>query len=182
MVARLRMVAVLGGLGALSWSAGCSEALSLLNPEFLTALGAGEQVASVPGDAPALLVAVENRTNRLVRAWVSYRTEDSGVEQVGYLVETGERTAQALICPIDEVTLGDVSDVTAIGAEIVLDNSAGQEAIAPFIEVEPFGVVMKDGINYNCGDSITFVVQASGATRSGYQIFAFIERSGGGEG
>ena len=45
------------------------------------------------------------------------------------------------------------------------------------IEVEPFGVLLRNGANYDCGDGVTFAVTNSGATLSGYQVFAFIERA-----
>jgi hypothetical protein len=173
---RLMVVAMVLSVG-LSMG-GCFSPASYLNPDFLSALGAGSQVASIPGDAPALLVSLENRTDRMVRAMLSYRLPDVGVETVTYTIAAGESTAQALICPVEEITLGDVSDANVIGAEIVLDTGVGYEALAPVIEVEPFGVVMKDGVNYDCGDAIQFTVQASGVTRSGYQIFAYIQRTG----
>ncbi|GAF86848.1 unnamed protein product, partial [marine sediment metagenome] len=47
-----------------------------------------------------------------------------------------------------------------------------------YIEVEPFGVLLQEGINYDCGDVITFTILPSSATLSGYQSFAFIRRSG----
>ena len=177
MLARIRMVAVVAGLTGGLLLAGCTSALSLFDPAFLTALGLGSQVAGVPGDAPSLLVAVENNTDQILEAVVSYRTEDSGVITYSTRVAPGERTAQALICPIDELTMGDVSDITAIGALIRLGNG---DSVDPYIEVEPLGVVLKDSVNYNCGDAITFSVQTSGASRSGYRIFAYIQRAGGG--
>jgi hypothetical protein len=35
-----------------------------------------------------------------------------------------------------------------------------------------------EGINYDCGDGVTFAVQSSGTSSSGYQTFAYIRRSG----
>lgn len=175
---RMWLVSVIGAAAVGLLLAACIGPTDLLAPDFLSALGATPQVASLPGDAPALLVAVENRADRLVRATVSYRTGDEGVEVVNYRVEPAGRTAQALICPIKEITMGDVSDTRAIGAEVVLTSGQGQDDIAPFIEVEPFGVLMKEGINYDCGDEVTFAIQLSSATSSGYQIFAYIRRAG----
>ena len=84
MLVRCRLAAIAGGLGLSPWLAGCTTAMNLFDQDFLAALGAGARVASVPGDAPALLVAVENHTDRLIRAMVSYRTEETGVETVTY--------------------------------------------------------------------------------------------------
>lgn len=176
MPTRIRMLGAVGGLGLMLLLAGCSTALSLFDAEFLAALGMGARVANVPGDAPALLVAVENRTDRLIEVVVSYRLQEGAVESFSASVEPGEQTAQALICPIEEVTLGDVSDTNAVGALVFLGNSTAD----PYIEVEPLGVVLKDGVNYDCGDAITFAVQRSGATESGFRVFAYIQRAGGG--
>jgi hypothetical protein len=179
MVVRIRVLAVVLGLASLGL-AGCGSALSLFDPSFLADLGAGQQIASVPGDAPTLLVTVENETSHPVLASLSYRTQSTGVELIQYQVESGRTSSQALICPVEEITLGDVADPKAVGALVLLTGTAGFNAAAPYVEVEPFGVVMKKDINYDCGDAITFAVVPSSATRSGYQIFAYIERSGRG--
>jgi hypothetical protein len=50
----------------------------------------------------------------------------------------------------------------------------------PYIDVEPFGIVLQEGLNYECGDAITFSVQRSTETLSGYQIFAYIRSAEGG--
>ena len=152
MLARIRLAAAVGGLVASLWLIGCTGALQgLFAEEFLGAIGGGSSVASVPGDAPALLVAVENRTDRIVEADLSYRSEGTGVETVGYLVSPGDSTAQALICPIEELTLGDVADSSAVGARVRLGDGGEYD---PYIEVEPFGVIMREGSNFDCGDSI----------------------------
>jgi hypothetical protein len=179
MLRHIHVAAVLGGLAASLVPAGCTSALNLFDPEFLTTIGAAKSVASLPGDAPTLLVAVENLTDKRVRTEVSYRTKGAGTERFSSSVEPGQRTAQALICPIEEITMGDLSNPKAVGASIVLDNGTGSDA-APIIEVEPFGVILKDQVNYNCGDAITFAVQPSSATRSGYRIFAYFQRGNGG--
>ena len=179
MFRHVHAVAVLGVLAASLLSGGCGSALNLFQPEFLTALGVSQSVATLPGDAPTLLVAIENHTDKRVRTQVSYRTQSTGVEQYFSSVEPGQRTAQALICPIQEITMGDLSDTKAVGAQIVLDNGTGSD-IAPVIDVEPFGVILKTGVNYDCGDSITFAVESSNATLSGYRIFAFFQRGNGG--
>jgi hypothetical protein len=73
------------------------------------------------------------------------------------------------------MTLGDVGNLDATGAIVRL---GGGTADDPYIEVEPFGVLLQEGINYDCGDVITFTILPSSATLSGYQSFAFIRRSG----
>jgi len=173
-----RTSATTGLLVAACLLAGCAAVGSLFNPEFLTALSGSSQAASLPGDAPALVVAVENATNRPAEALVSYRTTAEGVDSFWATVEPYSKTAQALACPVEEITLGLLSDPGEPGVYIRLGGGTVND---PYIEVEPFGVILKDGINYDCGDSLTFRVQPSGATRSGYQTYVYIRRASEGE-
>ena len=174
MLMRIRVITVLVTLVASLLLSGCTAVQGLFDEQFLSALGAGTGVASLPGDAPALLVAVENGTDRVVVAVVSYRGSSGETRSFTTLVEPFEQTAQALVCPIEEITLGDVSNGNAIGAVVRLGNGTAAD---PFIEVEPFGVLLQEGVNYDCGDGLTFSVQPSTATLSGYQTFVSIRHA-----
>lgn len=171
-ISRRWMAAVLivAGVGL----SGCAGLATLLDPEFLNAIGLGTQAASLPGEAPAVLVAVENRTSRTIEAFLSYRASADTVRSYTVVVEPGERTATALVCPVTEITLGDVGDLTRVGAIVRLGVGNAED---PIIEVEPFGVLLRETANYNCGDSLTFAVIASGQTRSGFQTIAFVQRT-----
>ncbi len=164
-------------LGVALLLGGCVSVTEFLNEDFLADLGLQGQVASLPGDAPALLVAIENATSRWVEVIVAYRESGSSSKSYTAVVAPNARTAQMLVCPIEEITLGDLSNPRAIGAVVRLGSGSPTDA---FIEVEPFGAVLRDGVNYDCGDGLTFVVQRSGATLSGYQTFAYIQRAGDG--
>jgi len=157
---------------------GCGTIEALFTQQFLDATLGGRQVASLPGDAPALLVGVQNGTDRVVEAAITYRTitssGQSATETYTVVLAPFDHTLQALICPIEEITLGDLSNLDAPGAIIRLGSGTAAD---PYIEVEPFGVVLKEEINYDCGDSLTFVVQPSGAAPSGYQTFVYIRRA-----
>lgn len=148
---------------------GCSPA-DFLNEQFLASIVGGSAV-TLPGNAPTLLVAVENHTNRPAAIQVAYRDSNNALRQYTAGVEPGQRTAKALMCPVSEITVGDLSDPSATGAWIQMAGGG------VFIEVEPFGVPLKVEQNYDCGDGITFVVQPSGATKSGYQLFAYIQHA-----
>ena len=50
-------------------------------------------------------------------------------------------------------------------------------AAIPYIDVEAFGVLLREGVNYDCGDSLLFVVEPSGVTRSGYETIAYFRRA-----
>jgi hypothetical protein len=97
---------------------------------------------------------------------VTQRTDD---------LAPGAKSGATFICPVEEITLGDVSDLTAIGAVVRIGSGGGSD---PVIEVDPFGVLLREGANYDCGDRVTFRVVESDVSLSGFQIIAFIERSG----
>lgn len=160
--------------------AGCPVLTDALSPTILNATGLGERVASLPGDALAIVVEVENGTDRVIEFRISWRdAQEEAHEQTGVL-GAGEKYAEALFCPVKELTLGDISDLDAVGVVVRLGATGGLQGGAggPYLEVEPFGVLLQEGINYDCGDSVTFSVLPSQATLSGYQVFAFIRRSG----
>lgn len=153
---------------------GCAGAGDLLNPNFLASAGLGQQSAILPGEAPAIVIEVENRIGRTVEFRVQWRDAEGRVQTRVNVLSPGDRLSEAAICPIEEMTLGQLADLDASGATVRLGSGDPED---PFIVVEPFGVLLQEGINYDCGDIVTFAVQG-GATRSGFQTFAFIRRSG----
>jgi hypothetical protein len=170
--AKVAGVALLAGLPLLG---GCAGVGSFFNPAFLQVLGVGEQAASLPGEAPAVVLAVENATQHVIEFRVTWRDLEGRIQERTRALAVGEEYSEALICPVQEMTLGDVSNLDDIGAIVRL---GGGTANDPFVEVEPFGVLLQDGINYDCGDSVTFVIQPSSVTLSGYRVLAQIRRSG----
>jgi len=161
--------------------AGCGTLTGFLNPDFLSALGSGTQIASLPGDAPGLLISVENRTDRWVQIMVSYRDADETVQNFTSMVAPEDKTSQMLVCPITEITMGDVGDLSQAGAVVFLMDDvvdSGELLNAPYLEVDPFGVLLREGVNYDCGDELLFTVKSSSQTRSNYQTFVYIRRSG----
>ena len=174
--AAFTFVTILAVAGGALLPSGCLSVDSLLNPTFVQSLtSGGGGVANLPGEAPAIVLEVHNETGRNAEFRVTWRDSEGQIQERARALGVDESFAEMLICPIDELTLGDVSDLTATGAIVRLGSGS---AIDPFIEVEAFGVLLQDGINYDCGDSVSFRILPSGATLSGYQIFAFINRSG----
>lgn len=157
--------------GALS---GCASATAVFDQGFLNSLGLGFRSASLPGDAPALLVAVENRLGKPINVVVSYRDNESAVQNYFVNVQPSDKTARSLVCSISELTVGNVTNLDEPGASVTLGEGGAND---PFIEVEPFGILLREGSNYECGDAVTFTVLASGDTLSGYRVYAFVERA-----
>jgi hypothetical protein len=154
---------------------------NVLNPDLLSSLGLGVQVASLPGDAPGLLVAVDNRTSRWAAMTVAYRMSADQAKSFTTNVAPRNKSAQMLICPVTEITVGDVSNTKQSGARVYLIENVTDTAqleTAPFIEVDVFGVLLVEGVNYDCGDGVTFAIQESSISQSGYQIYAYVRRSG----
>jgi len=156
-------------------SPGCGTLTAVLSPDLVAALGVGESVSTIPGDAPEILVTSRNDTGNTVQMIISYRDGEGEVRSLVNTIQAGGKSATALPCPVTEITLGDISDLDAAGARVIL--GAGDPIADPFVNVEPFGVLLRDRLNYSCGDSLTFSVQLSGATRSGYQTFFYVQRS-----
>lgn len=177
-LSRHHKVAIAGAmlLAGLLAGAGCGSVLGYLNPEFVQTLGLGTRVATVPGEAPAVVLEVQNSIDRVIEFRATWRDSQSEIHERTRTLLPGETYSEALICPITEMTLGDVSNLDATGAIVRL---GGGTSADPFVEVEAFGVLLQEGINYDCGDSVTFTILSSSATLSGYQVFAFIRRSDG---
>lgn len=182
MVARGKLTTGLSlALGAALLGCGAFQLTNFVNPDFLSALGLGTSVASLPGDAPGLLVSVENQTDRFIAITISYRDVNDDVQSYSSTIASGDKSSQLLTCPVQEITIGDVSNLNLSGARVYLvDTLSDPNAIssAPYIEVEAFGVLMKTSVNYDCGDGLIFTVQPSSLTSSGYQTIAYIRRSG----
>lgn len=168
---RALWIALAAGLA----SAGCGFSSQLFNAEFLNTIGFGGQAASLPGEAAAAIVGVENGVANVIEFRLTWRDANGRVQERIQTLEPGVKFAEAVICPMEEVTLGDVADLTSTGAVVRL---GGQTSADPVIEVEPFGFLLQEGINYDCGDSVVFRVMTSGETASGYRIFAYLQRSG----
>jgi hypothetical protein len=168
-----RTLAVLAGVLSMITLGACT---SFLNPQFLDTVGLTQSAAALPGEAPTLLVEFENRIGRTVEVRLTWRDADENITERIRVLEPGEKFAEAVICPVSEITVGDVGNLSQTGAVVRLGGGGGDD---PIVEVEPFGALLQDGIHYDCGDAVTFSVQSSGRTPSGYQLFATIRRFGG---
>lgn len=163
--------------GLLCGLGGCAGSfLNILSPELLDVIGLGSgRAASLPDEAPALLAIIENQTDRVLDAEISFRLANDAVETLNIDgLSPGQYRARAIPCVVAELTFGDLSDLDASGARIRLGGGGVND---PFISVEAFGALLKDGVNYDCGDSVRFVIRPSTLSGSGYQVIAFIQRA-----
>lgn len=180
----LALSVLLAGCGSLpaQLSSLLQPLTGMLNPDLFSTLGLESQAATLPGvETPGLLVSVENRTGRWAAMTVSYRTSGDQTETFSTSLAPHDKSAQMLICPITEITVGDVSNLKQSGARVFLIDTVTDPndlATAPYIDVDAFGQPLREGVNYDCGDGVTFTVQASSGAQSGYQVFAYIRRAG----
>lgn len=156
---------------------GCTnfQVANLLNPNFLAEVTDTTSPASLPGQARSILVTFESRLNNPTQFTISYRTLNNEIPApFSGSITPNSQLATAIACPILEITCGDITDLSAGGVFVGL---AGQTDNDPFIAVEPFGILLREGVNYECGDGVTFVVLESQATASGYRVLAFVEEA-----
>jgi hypothetical protein len=178
MIARNRRVWGMLAVGLAVVVAGCVPLGDLLNADFAASVLQSQRVSLLPGEAPGFLVTVRNQTNRVVEMVVSYRDGDGDVQNYTSLLDKGDKASQMLICPVEEITLGNVANLNESGVRVALVenvSSATDPSQVPSTEVEAFGVLLRSGVNYDCGDSIEFVVRPSSATRSGYETVAYFK-------
>lgn len=168
-IVRLAAIAVVGLLPA------CDSGLGLLNPDFVELLRPGSSAKGIPGDNPAILVYVQNLTDRWAVMTVSYRTGDDAVVQYSTSLNPGDKSGQVIVCPVTEITLGSVSDLSEVGVRVGARRGplTADPLQEPFIEVEPFGILLVEDVNFGCGDSLTFVVQPSDSSSSGFGTIAY---------
>lgn len=181
MVVRRSWVAA--GVAAVLASAGCFSPLEILNDDFVEQITPGGGVATLPGGAPGVVVNVSNLTNLQAAVVISYRDGDGSVQVFTVTLQGGGESAQMLVCPVVEITAGSVSDLTAPSAVLALTTVpiTGDLTSVPYLEVEGYGVLLREGINFECGDGITFVLTASATNASGYEIGAYIRSGGAGQ-
>lgn len=156
-------------------SMGCVTPSTFFSEDFLTALGFGDTAANLPGEAPAIIIEMENRSGRTIEARVTWQDDGSTSRERLFVLADGEKFSEVVVCPIARMTLGQLGDLNSAGAVVRLGDGS---ADSPYIEVEPFGRILEDQINYQCGDAVTFTIQPSSTTASGFRAFAYVRRSG----
>lgn len=177
---RLR-VGVAMFLAAPLFSCGLPAFSDVLSPNLADVLNAGA-VASVPGDAPFLLVTFENRTTRRV-SFSGEATANGTLEFVGFDLDpeggggggSASVGSDIVVCPVTELTIGSINDLSQSGVFVFLGGGFDTD---PIIQVEPLGILLVEGVQFNCGDEVRFIVDESTATASGFRTFVQITPGG----
>jgi len=158
-------------LGAAIAVGGCNLVSQSLNPQFMEVLGT-PFAPIAPGTAPFVLIRNINMTDQRVLfnfEWIPAGTLASA--NFGFNVSAGLDGGVLVTCPVSQMTLGDLDNPTATGALVIFDDNTRQE-------IPPLGRILREGIDYFCGDVVIFAAVRDTSTVGGYStIYGVIDGS-----
>lgn len=173
-----RMILSLGLGVALSWGAlspGC-------NPKFTNSLGVGRAVPATPGPNPYIVLRFTNsvvgpdqspaepNVPAAANFEATWRYAGGGKDFFGWIgdsLRAGEDIGTMLPCDITVMTAGDVDDLTAWGAWISF-NPPGEDPVRQ--PLPPMGKLLTNGVDFRCGDVVTFMLAPNDAIPQRYSI------------
>jgi hypothetical protein len=155
-------------LGWMSLSTGC-------NKQLIGSLGGEQNLPTTPGATDYVMIRYYNAaTLQGGAAGIGFSSMSrfaggasfvfGGVGDSGLV--HGEDFGALIPCNVTVVTLGDVDDPTVPGAWVcyhpVLD--------PVHLPLKPFGKILQNGIDFRCGDTITFVSINDSTAKEGYSL------------
>jgi hypothetical protein len=137
------------------------------NPSFVQSLGGAAALPTAPGQAPYILLRLTNAISVPPSASASqpatvptgvgyqltwrYAGGQTGAWNIGSPgLSPSEDIGMLVDCNMTIITLGNINDVTADGAWLIYGNNTTQP-------LEPFGKILQNGVDFRCGDTLTFV-------------------------
>lgn len=178
----LRMALALCLGAALTWGGvgfGC-------NPGLIQSLGGAANLPTAPGTTnPYVLVRVVNAVSGATMPVPPGSTTLGAPVGVGFSLDwryaggltgglgfggdglaPGEDIGELVNCNITVITMGDVNDLTAPGAWLRYHGTLDpvEQPLAPF------GKLLQNGVDFRCGDVITFVTYNDSSLTRGYAI------------
>jgi hypothetical protein len=177
----LRMALALCMGAALTWGGlgfGC-------NPAFVQSLGGAAYVPTAPGTNPYILVRVLNAVSGATMPvppgsttlgapvgigfaldWRYAGGQPGGLGLPGAGLAQNEDIGELVDCNMTVITMGDVNDLTAPGAWLRYHGTLD------FVQqpIVPFGKLLQNGVDFRCGDVITFVTYNDSSATRGYAI------------
>jgi hypothetical protein len=156
-IARTVVVVGLIGSAAMGWS-GC-------NPDLVNAVSGGSQVPLAPGNQPFVHVTVLNDSTAFIDYTIS--TEDDDLMLVTNAGSTPLVGDFGIIyrCPVNRIALGDLER-----PEFPIGQAVHQNGLITNVFFEDPPLV--EGISFNCGDSVFFVMVNDTSSPSGISIGA----------
>ncbi len=161
-IVRAMSLAVLAAVAC--WAAGC------LNPSFVNQVSSGSVTPLAPGDVPFVLVRCVNLT-RAATLSVVVGFEAPGffgydATTLGGIHPNGGDVGVILPCPVASVRIGDPSAPAAPAVTVSKDDNAYSMAGAAF------PIVLTDGVNYACGDTVVFTFVDAPSSPYGIDVSA----------
>jgi hypothetical protein len=155
-------------LGWMSLSAGC-------NTQLIGSLGGEAYLPTTPGATDYIMIRYYNAATMTPGALgIGFSSMSrfaggatfifGGVGDSGLV--TGQDIGNLLPCNVTVITLGDVDDPTAPGAWVCF-NPVLDPVHQP---LEPFGKVLQNGIDFRCGDTISFTSISDSSAKEGYSL------------
>jgi hypothetical protein len=138
----------LASIGYFSFLSGC------LNPAFINGLSGGSVVPLAPGDTPYVQVLLINATSsKTVAARFGFTPEYQQLNAFYmYGIEPQGQRGFLLGCPVNQVGLGDPTDLTL--PALVLTTTDGTVNVPP----SAFPLTLQSGNDYVCGDTVVFTI------------------------
>jgi hypothetical protein len=152
-------------LGWMSLSAGC-------NPQLIGSLGGERHLPITPGATDYILIRFYNAASMPAGTGMEFNQQYriAGGAMYGFggvtgLVD-GEDFGQLIPCNVTVVTLGDVDDPTVAGAYVIYNPPLDPVRRA----IKPLGKILQNGIDFRCGDTITFISVNDSTASEGYSL------------
>lgn len=150
-------------LAVLATVLGCTNIVSSsLNPQFLEVLGT-PYAPVAPGTAPFVVARVLNMTDHRVLFFVSFEPTSQEPGTFTFNVDADTDSGLVFSCPTHRLTLGDITNRDATGALIIFDDNTRQE-------IPALRKILRNGIDYFCGDLIVFAAIKDSSTVGGYSL------------
>jgi len=155
-------------LGWMSLSTGCSE-------QLIGSFGGEQNLPTAPGATDYIMIRYYNAATMSAGALgIGFSSMSrfaggamftfGGVGDDGLVY--GQDIGALIPCNVTVVTLGDVDDPTAPGAWVCFN-----PALDPVhMPLKPFGKVLQNGIDFRCGDTISFVSISDSSAKEGYSL------------
>ena len=163
----------------LAWSTfagvGCSG-------EFLDNLGLNSQVPTTPGQNPYIVLRWTNSVEGpdqsgdepndpagvlFSSTWYYAGGSKDQFSWGGAGLAEGEDFGILLPCTVTTLTVGDVDDTTSTGAWLSFASTDSSYVVTP---LPPFGKNLSNGVDFRCGDVITFMIQPAADVAAQYTI------------
>lgn len=171
-IAQMIVVLVLGA--CLCWSSlgvGCAQSI-------LGSVGMSKSVPSTPGPNPYIVLRFANSVEGTAQNAAStqpgrtifsstWRYAGGGKDGFGWTLNglfLGEDIGTIIPCDISVLTVGDVDDLTTVGAWISWSGMQVRQ------DLPPMGKNLTNGVDFRCGDVVTFMLEPNSSIPQKFNV------------